>query len=161
LEATQCQVVAGDVSVCLYDEPLRNAYNLCRPLFTSLLEAVAACYATSPDPGALGSLAQGDCDGDGLANAQDLVDPCTRPFVPPDDAGVVLRDLGVDDDAAIIAPPFDQGATDAGGSSAAPGVGFQGGGGCHALAQGPSGSRAAGFALLVSLAGLIARRRQG
>jgi MYXO-CTERM domain-containing protein len=81
--------------------------------------------------------------------------------------------MGVEDDASIIAPPVDQGGTgvdqgprgdlgtvDGGGATGTPTVGFQGGGGCHISAEGQSGRHAAGFAVLVALAGLIARRRR-
>ena len=116
------------------------------------------CFNTSVS-GRL-SLAAGDCDGDGISNANDG-EECSRPIEPPVDGGVIpIGDLGVDEDLGTDdggSTTVDQGpAVDLGGG-VNPGVGFQGGGGCSAGAlRGTPGAAL----LMVFGALLLARRRR-
>lgn len=163
VDPQQCQLAAGDVSVCVYGGSERRLFSLCAGGFTNLtLDGIAACFATDSNATGLLSLANGDCDGDGHINSADAT-PCVSDIVPPADAGV--QDSGtIDEDSSVIIPPADQGDVDSGNggrTDAGSNPSFRGAGGCAVSAATASRKTGTAAALaLAVLAGLVARRRR-
>ena len=128
------------------------------------------------------STVDGDCDGDGAANACDPNpceagdSPCNVPGcllperdagVPTDDAGVPEDDAGTTDDAAVSRPDGStstmDGSTSAGDAATipvTPGLTFGGGGGCRCEAAGTGGERGSALLRLGLALGIVAGARR-
>lgn len=153
----ECRVVVlaeGTYSLCLYSPSL-----VCLAENTFDFDALLCLSIVENDP----SIAEGDCDRDGVPNAEDtcLCEPGTGPScstLPPRDGGGGELDAGAPDAAAR-----DAGAPDAAESpDGAPPLSvlpeFRGGGGCACAAHLP-GSNGPGL-LVVLVSALAAFRRR-
>ncbi len=152
--ATGCVHLAGDIKVCTWRDGATPVLNFCGAGNAPPLELVLACFDTS---GSRPSLADGDCDEDGIVNRNDS-EPCVPEFVfPPFDGGF-------GDDASVIPPtdvgvsPTDSGTSTTDSGTTARGASFNGGGGCSVV---PSASQPASRALAVFLLlGVVLLRRR-
>lgn len=176
-EAGVCRSLLGDISVCVWPNQGRTAINFCASFSVGGgidLENVRACFAPANADGGLRALVNGDCDRDGTLNRDE---ESAEAVCDPDDP--VERDQGVgepEDMGTVIVPPFDSsfpepdlhlgldlGAphADAGGITAGPRVGFNGGGGCDAggAAWQPHGGGPLLAGLVLLAAGVRRRER--